>query len=195
MFNIILFGPPGSGKGTQSEKIIQSYGLYHISTGELLREQVCKATPLGIEAQRFMDSGELVPDDIVIGMIGKKLEENPGGKGFIFDGFPRTTSQAEALDELLVRNNTSIQTLIALEVPQDELKNRLILRGKVSGRSDDNDEVIENRIKEYRNKTEPVANYYQEKGLLSRINGNGTIDETFGLIQSEINQLLEKATS
>lgn len=190
MFNLILFGPPGSGKGTQSEKIIQEYGLHHISTGDLLRDEVCRETPLGLEAKAFMNSGELVPDEVVIGMIGFKLKEHPNAKGYIFDGFPRTTDQAKALDDLLAKNNSKIQVLLSLEVPEEELKKRLLQRGLVSGRSDDNHEVITNRIKEYRKKTEPVAEYYNQKGVLKRIKGNGTIEETFALIQTEIDKVL-----
>lgn len=193
MFNIILFGPPGSGKGTQSEKIIESCGLYHISTGDLLRDEVGQSTRLGLEAKEYMDSGELVPDEIVIGMIGYKLKENQQVKGFIFDGFPRTTAQAEALDKLLEEKKMPIKVLLSLEVPEDELKQRLIQRGKLSGRSDDNEEVITNRVKEYRKKTEPVAAYYNKKGLLRHIKGDGTIDETFALLQEAINSCKETA--
>jgi len=190
MFNFILFGPPGSGKGTQSEKIINAYGLYHISTGDLLRDEVGQSTPLGLEAKEYMDSGELVPDEVVIGMIGSKLNENPHVKGFIFDGFPRTTAQAEALDKLLEEKNMPIKILLSLEVPEEELKHRLLQRGKLSGRSDDNEEVIANRVKEYRKKTEPVAAYYNKKGLLKRIKGDGTIDETFVLLKEAIDACL-----
>lgn len=186
MFNIILFGPPGSGKGTQSEKIIEKYGLYHISTGDLLRDEVGRATPLGVEAKGYMDSGELVPDAVVIGMIGFKLKENAEVKGFIFDGFPRTTGQAEALDKLLEEKGMPIQVLLCLEVPEEELKQRLLQRGKLSGRSDDNEGVILNRVQEYKKKTEPVAAYYDKKGLLRIIKGDGSINETFALLQDAI---------
>lgn len=191
MFNLILFGPPGSGKGTQSQNIIDNYQLIHISTGDLLREEVAQQSPLGIEAKRYMDGGQLVPDSVVIGMIESKLKTHTNARGFIFDGFPRTTAQAEALDSLLHKNNTSIKVLIALEVPEEELKHRLLERGKISGRSDDNEEVIQKRIIEYKLKTEPVAAYYQAKGLLRRIKGDGTIEATFQLIKEELNTLMQ----
>ncbi len=186
MFNLILFGPPGSGKGTQSANIIATFGLSHISTGDLLRDEVKRETALGLEARNFMDQGQLVPDAVVIGMIGSKLDQNPDARGYIFDGFPRTTAQAEALDELLNQKNTEIQALISLEVPEEELKRRLLHRGEVSGRSDDNEEVIQKRIVEYKNKTEPVAAYYQQQGKLIRLKGDGSIEDTFSLLQQEI---------
>ena len=190
MFNLILFGPPGSGKGTQSANIITTFGLNHISTGDLLRDEVSRETALGLEAKKFMDNGQLVPDAVVIGMIGSKLDENPGAKGYIFDGFPRTTAQAEALDKLLQLKNTEIHVLLSLEVPEEELKRRLIHRGEVSGRSDDNEEVIQKRIVEYKSKTEPVAAYYDEKGKLVRLKGDGSIEGTFGLIKNEIGKFI-----
>lgn len=191
MFNLILFGPPGSGKGTQSANIITTFGLNHISTGDLLRDEVSRETALGLEAKKFMDNGQLVPDAVVIGMIGSKLDENPGAKGYIFDGFPRTTAQAEALDNLLQLKNTEIHVLLSLEVPEEELKRRLIHRGEVSGRSDDNEEVIQKRIVEYKSKTEPVAAYYDEKGKLVRLKGDGSIEGTFGLIRNELEKLIK----
>lgn len=186
MFNLILFGPPGSGKGTQSSKLIETFGLKHLSTGDLLREEIANVTALGMEAKKFMDAGQLVPDAVVIGMIGSKLDAHPDAKGFIFDGFPRTTAQAEALDNLLQLKGTNIHLLISLEVPEEELKQRLLLRGEVSGRSDDNEEVIAKRILEYRAKTEPVANYYAGQDKLQRIKGVGTIDEIFESIKAQI---------
>jgi adenylate kinases len=186
MFNLILFGPPGSGKGTQSSNLINTFGLKHLSTGDLLRDEIARETRLGLEAKKFMDAGQLVPDAVVIGMIGSKLDENPEAKGFIFDGFPRTTAQAEALDNLLELKGTSIHMLISLEVPEEELKQRLLLRGAVSGRSDDNEEIIANRIVEYRAKTEPVSNYYEAQGKLERIKGVGEVEEIFGAIKSKI---------
>lgn len=189
MLNIILFGPPGSGKGTQSENIIKKYQLHHISTGDLLREQIQQATPLGIDAKKYMDNGQLVPDAVVIGMIKSKIEENPASKGFIFDGFPRTEAQAEALDSLLASKNSSIAVLISLEVPEEELKRRLLQRGQLSGRSDDNEEVISKRIVEYKNKTVAVAAYYANKGLHQPLKGDGSIDETFQLISQVMDRL------
>ncbi len=190
MLNLILFGPPGSGKGTQSARLIQQYGLQHISTGDLLREELSKGTPLGLEAKKFMDQGQLVPDTVVIGMIGSRLDENPGATGFIFDGFPRTTTQAEALDELLQMKNTGIHLLLSLEVPEEELKRRLIHRGELSGRSDDNEAIINKRIIEYKAKTEPVAGHYAQQQKLVRIKGDGDIESTFGLLQQEIEKLI-----
>lgn len=190
MFNLILFGPPGSGKGTQSTSLINTFGLKHLSTGDLLRDEISRATNLGLEAKKFMDAGQLVPDAVVIGMIGSKLDENPAAKGFIFDGFPRTTAQAEALDNLLQFKGTSIHMLVSLEVPEEELKKRLLLRGEISGRSDDNEEVIANRILEYRAKTEPVSNYYEAQGKLERIKGVGEIDEIFSAIKSKVERFI-----
>lgn len=186
MFNLILFGPPGSGKGTQSSNLINTFGLKHLSTGDLLRDEIARETRLGLEAKKFMDAGQLVPDAVVIGMIGSKLDENPEAKGFIFDGFPRTTAQAEALDNLLQLKGTSIHMLLSLEVPEEELKQRLLLRGEVSGRSDDNEEVIANRIAEYKAKTEPVSNYYQAQGKLERIKGVGEVEEIFTAIKGKL---------
>src|ERR1700749_4117248 len=142
MFNLILFGPPGSGKGTQSENIVKAYQLQHISTGDLLREEVSRQTPLGVEAKKYMDQGLLVPDEVVIGMISSKIDEHPDARGFIFDGFPRTKAQAEALDKLLEFKNPQIHLVLALEVPEQELITRLLGRGAPSGRSDDTQEVI-----------------------------------------------------
>ncbi len=190
MFNLILFGPPGSGKGTQSSNIIETYQLNHISTGDLLRSEISNGTKLGLEAKNYIDGGQLVPDDVVIGMIGSKIDENPNAKGFIFDGFPRTTTQAEALDNLLAPRNSKIDILLSLEVPEEELKRRLLERGVVSGRSDDNEEVINKRIKEYKDKTEAVAAYYNAKGKHIALKGDGTIDETFALIKAEIDKLV-----
>ncbi|WP_129020523.1 MULTISPECIES: adenylate kinase [Edaphocola] len=190
MFNLILFGPPGSGKGTQSTNLIQTYGLQHLSTGDLLRDEISRETNLGLEAKKFMDAGQLVPDAVVIGMIGSKLDEHPNTRGFIFDGFPRTTAQAEALDNLLALKKTNISVLLSLEVPEEELKQRLVLRGEVSGRSDDNEEVIQKRIAEYKAKTEPVANYYETQGKLERIKGVGTIEEIFGLLRNQVEKFI-----
>src|SRR5687768_5834101 len=158
MFNIILFGPPGSGKGTQSEKLVVTYNLKHLSTGDLLRSEINNKTALGLEAKNLMDKGHLVPDEVVIGMICSALDANPKANGFLFDGFPRTSAQAEALDKLLELKKTYILAMLALEVSEDELVKRLIKRGETSGRTDDNNEmVIRERIKEYYNKTAPVA--------------------------------------
>src|ERR1700759_2457411 len=178
MLNLVLFGPPGSGKGTQSAKLIDKYGLIHLSTGDLLRNEIAQGTELGLEAKKLMDAGILVPDAVVIGMISNKLDANKAAKGFIFDGFPRTVAQAEALDELLESKSSAIAGMIALEVNDDELEHRLLLRGKDSGRADDaNPEVIRKRIKEYNDKTAPVAGFYKDQNKFTSINGIGSIDE------------------
>lgn len=190
MFNLILFGPPGSGKGTQSANITETFKLEHISTGDLLRDEVSKQTPLGVEAKKYMDQGLLVPDEVVIGMISSKIDEKASARGFIFDGFPRTRAQAESLDKLLEFKNTQIHLVLSLEVPEQELVTRLIGRGAVSGRSDDNEEVIAKRIKEYGSKTEPVAGYYHEQGKLERIKGIGTVENIFASLAKEIEKYL-----
>ncbi len=189
MFNIILFGPPGSGKGTQSEKLIEKYGLKHLSTGDLLRSEIARQTPLGLEAKNLMDKGQLVPDEVVIGMISSALEANPDAKGFLFDGFPRTTAQSEALDKLLKLKQTEIGVLIAMEVSEEELVKRLLNRGLTSGRSDDtNESVIRARIVEYKNKTTVVANYYSEFDKVVTIAGEGSVEEIFSALCSEIDK-------
>src|SRR5215213_8820811 len=157
MFNLILFGPPGSGKGTQSEKLIDKYGLIHLSTGNLLREEIANRTELGLAAQDYMDKGQLVPDEVVLGMIACSLDNNVHANGFLFDGFPRTVAQSEGLDAMLEQRGSSISLVLALEVGKEELVSRLVNRGLTSGRSDDNEDVIRARIQEYENKTAPVA--------------------------------------
>ncbi len=189
MFNIILFGPPGSGKGTQSEKLIAAYGLKHLSTGDLLRSEIANKTPLGIEAKTIMDKGQLVPDEVVVGMISSALENNPQAKGFLFDGFPRTTAQSEALDKLLKLKNTEIGVVLAMDVSEEELVKRLLNRGLTSGRSDDtNETVIRARIKEYQDKTTVVANYYGQFNKVVHLKGEGTVEEIFSSLCSEIDK-------
>ena len=183
MLNLVLFGPPGAGKGTQSKKLIEKYDLIHLWTGDLLRGEIAQGTALGLEAKKLMDDGKLVPDEVVIGMISNKLDANKGAKGFIFDGFPRTVAQAEALDQLLESKQSAISGMIALEVGDDELERRLLERGKESGRPDDaNPEVIRKRIKEYNDKTAPVAGFYQQQDKFTSINGVGSVDEIFDAI-------------
>jgi adenylate kinase len=183
MLNLVLFGPPGAGKGTQSQKLIEKYGLIHLSTGDLLRSEIHQGTDLGVEAKHLMDAGILVPDAVVIGMISHKLDSNKEAKGFIFDGFPRTVAQAEALDSLLQTKDAPISGMIALEVTDEELEKRLLLRGKASGRPDDaNPEVIRNRIKEYNDKTAPVARFYKDQHKFKSINGIGSVGEIFAAI-------------
>jgi adenylate kinase len=190
MFNLVLFGPPGSGKGTQSENIVTTYDLQHISTGDLLRDEVSRHTPLGVEAKKYMDQGMLVPDEVVIGMISGKIDDAPDARGFVFDGFPRTKPQAEALDKLLEFKNTKIHLVLALDVPEPELVKRLLGRGATSGRSDDNEEVIAQRIKEYHLKTQPVASYYNAQGKLEHVAGDHNIAETFKSLSKHINKYL-----
>jgi len=188
MLNLVLFGPPGAGKGTQSKNLIDKYGLIHLSTGDLLRGEIAEGTELGLEAKKLMDDGKLVPDTVVIGMISHKLDANKTAKGFIFDGFPRTVAQATALDELLQSKGSSITAMVALEVHDNELEHRLLLRGKDSGRADDaNPEIIRKRIKEYNDKTAPVADFYRGQDKFNSINGIGSIDEIFAAI-SEVTE-------
>ncbi len=180
MLNIVLFGPPGAGKGTQADKLIKKYQLVHLSTGDILRSEIANGTALGLEAKKLMDQGILVPDEVVIGMIESKVDSNKNGNGFIFDGFPRTTAQAEALDKLLSTKKTSISMMLALEVPKEELMKRLLNRGKDSGRPDDqNEQVIGKRINEYNSKTAPLKDYYTSQNKFFGIQGVGGIDEIF----------------
>ena len=186
MLNIVLFGPPGSGKGTQSEKIIEKYGLKHISTGDLLREEVAAQTELGLQAKAIMEKGELVSDQIVIGMIRNKLEEFKDGAGFIFDGFPRTVDQARELRKALTDYDERVCVMISLEVPREELVKRLLKRGEETGRSDDNLETINNRIDVYNRQTIPVTYYYQKMRKHAAVDGTGSIDKIFGRITEVI---------
>lgn len=191
MFNLILFGPPGSGKGTQSEKLIAKYGLKHLSTGDILRSEIARQTQLGLEAKTLMDKGQLVPDEVVIGMISAALEANKEAKGFLFDGFPRTEAQAAALDKLLAQHNASINVLLALQVSEEELVKRLLNRGLTSGRSDDTEEtVVRARITEYHNKTTAVANYYKQFDKVVDIKGEGSVDDIFNALSKEIDSRL-----
>jgi adenylate kinase len=193
MFNFILFGPPGSGKGTQSERLIAKYGLKHLSTGDLLRNEISRQSSLGMAAKSFMDKGELVPDEVVIGMISAALDANRHGRGFLFDGFPRTEAQAQALDNLLEAKQAPINIVLALEVSDEELVKRLLNRGLTSGRSDDNNEaVIKARIVEYKKKTSAVADYYARFGKVVHVNGEGTVEDIFESLSKEIDK--RKAT-
>ena len=194
MLNIVLFGPPGAGKGTQSQKLIAAYGLTHLSTGDLLRSQIKAGTELGIKAKTLMDQGLLVPDEVVIGMIADKLREHPTVNGFIFDGFPRTTAQAEALDRLLEEHGTRIACMIALEVDEDEVTRRLLERGKVSGRPDDQDEIrIRRRVNVYNTETSQVAGYYARQNRFHGLNGVGDIEAIFQHSRSVIDKCRQNA--
>lgn len=187
MFNLILFGPPGSGKGTQSENIIESFGLQHLSTGNLLRTEMGNQTVLGMEAKRYMDAGQLVPDAVVIGMVGNFMDARPDAKGFLFDGFPRTTAQCIALDALLKEKNNEINVVLALEVSEEELVKRLLGRGLTSGRSDDtNETIIRARIQEYHDKTTAVATYYAQFNKVVAVTGEGTVESIYTDLKKEI---------
>jgi adenylate kinase len=190
MLNIVLFGPPGAGKGTQSQKLIAQYNLVHLSTGDLLRAQIAQGTELGLTAKKLMDEGLLVPDEVVIGMIDNALQANKEtAGGFIFDGFPRTVPQAERLDQLLAQHNSSINCMIALEVGEEELVTRLLERGKTSGRPDDQDESkIRRRVTVYNTETAQVAGYYAAQNKFHALNGIGPIDTIFGQICALIDQ-------
>lgn len=190
MLNIILFGPPGAGKGTQSQKIIEKYQLVHLSTGDIFRANMKNGTELGNLAKSYIDKGQLVPDEVTIKMLESEFNKVQNPKGFIFDGFPRTKAQAVALDSFLASKNTKIASVIALEVEEEELKKRLLLRGKDSGRADDqNPEVIQNRINVYKNETVPVKEHYQAMNRYIGIYGIGEIDEIFGKISEAMETL------
>ena len=190
MLNIVLFGPPGAGKGTQSEKIIEKYNLVHISTGDLFRKHLKENTELGKLAQKYMDEGRLVPDEVVDKMVDDRISNDMDHAGFIFDGYPRTVSQAEALDRLMDRLNTGISAMICLQVEEEELINRILLRGKDSGRADDQTrEKIHTRIEVYNKETLPVAEYYDRKGILNNIVGSGGIEDIFNRISQTIDSL------
>jgi adenylate kinase len=180
MLNIVLFGPPGAGKGTQSAKLIDTYGLVHLSTGDIFRANIKGGTELGNLAKSYIDKGQLVPDEVTIGMLAGEVNNNPNAKGFIFDGFPRTQAQAQALDYLLESKGTSITMMLALEVEEEELRKRLLLRGKDSGRADDQDPtIIQKRIDVYNGETMPVKDYYTAQGKYKGINGIGEIETIF----------------
>jgi adenylate kinase len=189
MLNIVIFGAPGSGKGTQSELLIKKYGLKHISTGEILREEIKNATELGKLAESYMSKGHLVPDSVVIDILEELIEKNTDTKGFIFDGFPRTLAQGEALNEMLTKHKQQINAVISLEVEDEELIDRLLKRGQILGRSDDNRETIESRLKVYYSQTSPLKAFYKEQGVLKQIDGAGSIEDIFALIEREIDNL------
>lgn len=189
MLNIVLFGPPGAGKGTQSQFLIDTYKLIHLSTGDILRGEIAAGTELGLNAKKLMDQGLLVPDEVVIGMIENKIKANSGAPGFIFDGFPRTVAQAEMLDKICAANSMKISGMVALQVEDEELFKRILLRGKTSGRTDDQDPaLVRQRIQEYNNKTRPVADYYSGQKKFYGVEGIGSLEEVFQRIQKAISQ-------
>ncbi|MCU0446528.1 MAG: adenylate kinase [Microscillaceae bacterium] len=179
MLNVVIFGPPGAGKGTQSEKLIEKYGFVHISTGDMFRAHIKNQTPLGKKVIEYTDNGLLVPDSITIDMLQEEVNNNPQAKGFLFDGFPRTVPQAEALDALMEKNGSAIHAVVALEVTEEEVRGRIRKRREVSQRADDEDEKVNKRIDEYFNKTIHVLPFYEQQGRLERVNGIGDIDEIF----------------
>jgi len=189
MLNVVIFGAPGSGKGTQSELIISKYGLFHISTGEILRQEIKKQTELGQIAEKYIVSGQLVPDDLIVKILADTLDLNPEAKGFIFDGFPRTMAQGEALDQLLREKDTSIIAVLNLVVEEKELISRLRKRGEDSGRTDDSPDIIQNRLDVYQNQTKPLINYYKKKGKLFNIKGNNEIKYVFEQIVEMLDRL------
>ena len=191
MLNIVIFGAPGSGKGTQSDKLIEHYHLFHISTGDVLRDNIRRGTELGKTAKGYIDQGQLVPDELIIDILAQVLDENKdnASEGVIFDGFPRTIPQAEALEQLLADRGTQIDAVVGLEVPEEELIHRILLRGKMSGRADDNEETARKRLEVYHNQTSPLKAYYEEQGKYRAINGLGTIDGIFDLIKAELDNV------
>lgn len=196
MFNLILFGPPGSGKGTQSEKLVEKYAFVHLSTGNLLREEIANRTPLGLEAKSFLDRGQLVPDEVVICMIDSCLDHHQNVSGFLFDGFPRTTAQAQALDNLLSLRKSEISLVLALDVTEEELVKRLLNRGKTSGRSDDtNEAVIHKRFTVYKNETAPIAEHYKKLKRFQSVKGEGSIDEIFDSLCQAIEKRIKSIAS
>ncbi|MEQ1675114.1 MAG: adenylate kinase [Chitinophagaceae bacterium] len=192
MFNLILFGPPGSGKGTQSDKLVEKYGLIHLSTGNLLRKEIADKTPLGLEAKSFIDKGQLVPDEVVIGMVDSYFDLHKGARGFLFDGYPRTVAQAAALDKLLELKKTAIELVLFLQVDEEELIKRLVHRGKTSGRSDDTDELVQRKRQEvYREETLPVAAFYKKQNKVVNIKGMGTVSDIFESLSEVIDKKIK----
>ena len=191
MLNIVIFGAPGSGKGTQSENLISHYELFHISTGDVLRDHIRRGTDLGMTAKQYIDQGQLIPDELMIGLLAQVIDDNKEAaeNGVIFDGFPRTIAQAEALEALLNERGTSVSAVVGLEVPEEELIDRLVKRGQMSGRSDDNEETIKKRLNVYHNQTSPLQDFYKEKGLYKAIKGTGSNEDIFEDIKAAIDEL------
>lgn len=193
MLNIALFGPPGAGKGTQSKMLIEKYNLAYISTGDILRKEIAEGSELGLQAKDIIKKGGLVPDEIIVQIIEERIKTNTEVNGFLFDGFPRTTVQAYILEGLLLKMNTKLDCMLSLEVPSDQLRNRLLERAQKENRADDTDEVISVRLKEYDTKTAPVANFYKEKDIYHGINGLGGIDQIFDRLTGIVDQTLQKS--
>ena len=189
MLNIVIFGAPGSGKGTQSEFIVKKYGINHVSTGDVLRAELKNGTELGKIAKDYMDKGQLLPDDLIVNMLASKLDSFKEGKGVIFDGFPRTTVQAEALKKMLAERGQEVSVMLDLEVPENELMVRLINRGKETGRADDNEETIKNRLVVYHSQTAPVIDWYKKEGKYQHIDGVGSMERIFGDICKAVDAL------
>ena len=190
MKNIIIFGAPGAGKGTQSEKMIEKYGLGHISTGDVLRDQIKKGTELGVTAKKYIDDGKLIPDDLMVDILASVYDSyGKDHNGVIFDGFPRTIKQAEALKAMLDKRGHKVAAMIELSVPEDELVKRLVNRGKISGRSDDNEETIQKRLNVYHDQTAPLIDWYDKEGIHHHVEGLGTVDEIFSRICEIIDSL------
>lgn len=189
MLNVVIFGAPGSGKGTQSDYIVEKYGLVHLSTGDILRAEIAKGSEVGKIAEGLISKGHFVPDDVIITVLDNAIDQHPTAKGFIFDGFPRTVVQAEALDSLLKKRNLRVSIMLNIDVHQSELVKRLLNRGKTSGRSDDNLATIQERINVYEQKTLPVIQFYDKQGKHVRIQGTGTMDEVFASICTAIDNL------
>jgi adenylate kinase len=191
MINFLIFGPPGSGKGTQSVKLAEKFNLVHLSTGDMLLEEVAAGTPLGKKMSTIMSKGELVPDEVVIEMIASKIDKTKGSAGFLFDGFPRTVAQTVALEKMLNERGMKIDLMLVLDVDHDELVSRLVGRAELSGRPDDKDTaVIENRIDVYKSKTEPIINYCREKGMYQPVNGMGSIEDIFGRLSDAMKKFI-----
>lgn len=192
MFNLVIFGPPGSGKGTQSENIINKYGLVHLSTGDLLRAEKNSGSELGNKIKELIDNGNLVPDSMVEEMVKKNVAKNKDAAGFIFDGFPRTTTQAAWLDNMLAEQGQSVTQMLALDVDDNELRTRILERGKISGRADDQDEnIINNRIAVYHKQTQPVIDFYSAQGKFVSVDGIGSLDDVFGRISDAMDKAMQ----
>lgn len=191
MLNIVIFGAPGSGKGTQSTKLSEKYGLEHVSTGDMLRAEIKAKTEFGLKADSFISKGHLIPDEVMIGMLDDLMKKKNGVKGFIFDGFPRTLAQGKALDEMLEKYEEKVSVVLSLEVEEEELVSRILKRGAISGRTDDNKETVESRLNVYRNQTEPLKNFYNEQVKLVKIPGQGSIDEIFDSIVTVVDRIID----